>query len=155
MSISTVKTALAALERNISGVKRAYTAYPAGVLPDSDLPLFVNFARSANYNETQGSDTELITRRYLARLYVKATAEGTRVAGGSVEGEALVSPMIDATWAYFAARPQLGLIAPVMKARIISDSGAIVMQGADASYWGAEFELEVIEYNIRLYADSE
>jgi hypothetical protein len=155
MSITTVKTNLAALERNISGITRAYAYAPPGVLPDSDMPMFCNYARAANYSELQGSDTELITRRYLLRLYVKAITEGTRVADGSVEGENLVAPLIDATWAYFTARPQLGLTAPVMRARLLSDSGTIVLAGSDGNYWGCEFEIEVSEYNIRQYADNE
>lgn len=155
MSIYTVRSRLATLQRAIPGIVTANAQLPKGSINTADLPLFMTFVRDADYNtEALGSDDVLVTRTYLMWLMVKPVAEGE-----SGEGEALVEPYVETVSNYFLSRPTLNNLIGIVSANLISDTGPkrMVWPGTPTNpigvYWGAEFRLDVIETKEREYVD--
>lgn len=152
MSVETVKSALATLQVQIAGVVRAYEDAPYS-LPPTDLPAFVNFAGAAGY-DYGAADIEgyvIVTREYRMRLLVAAVQTG--IPG---EAEALCKPFLTTVPAYFFARPSLGQVSMVQRARIVGDGGVQQFPwGLNEAHIGIEFRLQVGEYVAIEYAAGE
>jgi len=149
VSVETVKTALATLQAQITGVTIAYAAAPASL--GADLPAFVNFAGAATEDwAALGSESVILERReYRMRLYVAPVQEG--IPG---EAEARCTPFFRRVFDYFAARPSLGGVVTVQRARIAGDGGVQQLVFNDP-FVGIEFRLQVEEYVPVEYADRE
>lgn len=143
MSVATVKTALAAIQKNILNI----LAFAEGPVSLSSMPCMVNFTGPAQYDGTQ-SDAIETTRRYIMRLFVREVGQG-------IDGEAerLAEPWFPAVLNAFAARPRLGNTAFVKRSRIVSDSGLQVSVYAGVQYLAIDFNIEVVEWNEVTYAE--
>lgn len=152
MSVDTIKTRLAYIQKNrIAGVKRAF-AQPPTSLNRLDLPAFANFTGPAQHNWViLGSDTDQETRTYLMRLYVAAIQQG--VAPG--EAERLCEPFFPLVQTVFSARPGLEQLTGVQVAALLGDSGVTVLTLGGDQFVGIEFRLQVTEYVKVIYADYE
>ena len=155
MSIATVRARLASLQESITGINKAYVQLPKGILNSVDMPLFMNFVRNSNNDDTiLGSGTARITRTYLMWLMVKPVAEGEQG-----EGESLVEPFIQNVSQFFISRPTLGNLLGVEYAHLVSDSGPkkMVWPGTPSNpvgiFWGVEFRLDVVEVQHVDYVD--
>jgi len=155
MSIYTVRSRIATIQRAIPGIVTAHVQLPKGALVTADLPLFMTFVRDAEYNDTIiGADDVQVSRTYLMWLMIKPVAEGE-----SGEGESLVEPYIETVSNYFLSRPTLNNLIGVVSANLVSDTGPkrMVWPGTPSNpigvYWGAEFRLDVIETKERIYVD--
>jgi hypothetical protein len=157
MTVQTVKLRLKSLQLAITGIQQAYAQLPRGALKTNELPLFLNFVRTATYDtDTMGDSDYLSTRTYLMWLMVKPAMEGEEG-----EGEALVEPWIDIVVPYFMARPSLGNLIGISNSVITADSGPkkMVWPGTPLDpqgvYWGIEFQIQVVDVSQRIYAASE
>lgn len=154
MNIASVKERLALLEAGgidsedvpvtgISGVNRAYAQGPAS-LPESDMPVMLNFTGPTLSFLNIGGVYYLEKRQFNCRLYVSPTQ-------GGIDGEAerKVEPFIDAGMRMFVSRASLGdgepadLIAGIFKFSYLGDSGVQVMRYAGVDYLGVEFRVAV------------
>jgi hypothetical protein len=164
MTIVTVKTRLALMEAQITGIRRAFAQQPSGAVADADLPFFINFAREAvdDYRSI-GSDQDREGRMFLPTLYVFSAGLGTQL---PAEGEALAEPWIATVKDYFRARPSLsaldtdgvtsiGGLKGVQMAYLVGDSGPRMLQWGGQLYWGIEFKLNVVEYLKITFAQGE
>jgi hypothetical protein len=157
MSIATVRARLQTLQEAIPDIVTAYDQLPRGMVPTNKMPAFLNFVRTATYDDKIiGEDTLETTRQFLMWLLVKPAAEGEEG-----EGEALVEPWIDTVAKYFFARPSLGNLSGIVYSHITEDSGPkkLVWPGTPANplgiYWGVEFRINVIEIFKRTYSSNE
>jgi hypothetical protein len=161
MSIDTIRTRLHDLQLLIPVtapvVITAYDQLPRSMVPTANMPAFLNFVRDADYDdEILGEDVVQVTRKFLMWLLVKPAAEGEEG-----EGEALVEPWIDVVVKYFYARPSLGNLTGILYSHITKDSGPkrMVWPGTPTNpigvYWGAEFQISVVELFNRVYASNE
>lgn len=154
MNIDAVKDRLALLEAGgvdsqseavigINGVQRAYAQGPAS-LPESDLPVMVNFVGPTLSFQNIGGIFYLEKRQFNARLYVCPTQ-----AGIDGEAERRVEPYIELVMRQFLKHQSLGdgepldLIAGIFKFSYIGDSGITVMRYAKIDYLGVEFRVSV------------
>jgi hypothetical protein len=148
MDIAQIKERLAAIERLISGVTRAEAHAPSS-LPETDLPMFLNFVGQASHDQERlGENLDYISREFRAVLYVTPISSGI-----SQEAEARVEPFIDACSKVFLAHP--ALTSPtypspaswVQRARLSSDSGVTIVRFSEGSsvqrFLGIEFRIRV------------
>lgn len=153
MSVATVKTRLATIEGNISGIRVAYAQGPNSLVA-ANLPAFINLTRPGQVDwRAVGSDDGLETRLYLPTLYVRPF--GTGIPG---EGERDCEPFFALVRDAFAARPSLEQLIGVQEAIFLGDGGVTVLRypiQSDSLFWGIEFRLQVREIVARNYADYE
>lgn len=116
-------------------------------IPPSDLPFFGNFTGQAAYGRQQGSDLDIVTRSYTMRLFVAELGQG--IPG---EIERLCEPFFESVRDKFDGLPRLDNLNGVRDAKILSDSGAGVLQYAGETFIGIEFKLQVIEEAQITYA---
>lgn len=154
MNIAEVKDRLALIEAGgvdsdnipvtgITNVKRAYAQGPAS-LPESDLPLFVNFTGPTLEFTNIGGYFVREKRQFNCRLYVAPIQSG-------VDGEAerKVEPFIEAGMRQFLSYKSLGdgnpddLIEGVFAFEYLGDSGVTVLRYADSPFLGVEFRVAV------------
>jgi hypothetical protein len=146
--VEEIRERLAAIQRTIEGVRRAYEYAPKS-LPSSDLPAFVNFVGPAMANwQALGSDYDQEGRTFVMRLFVKGAQQG-------VDGEAerACEPFLESVRDGFSGRPGLGLghssgsagrpLDGVMGAYLAGDSGISTLLFAGEEYLGIEFRLMV------------
>jgi len=148
MAIETIKTQLATIQSNITGIKRAYAQAPNS-LPPADMPVMVNFTGAAALDDLGGYQ-QTISRTYKMRLYVAPLGSGI-----SGEAERLCEPYFERVWQQFAARPGLENLTGVLNAQILRDSGVIVLDYAGERYIGIEFALQTMEVMEVAYAANE
>lgn len=137
-TVAEVKAALAALLATVSGVQRAQAYAPRNITA-ADLPMALAFTGPAQYGSV-GADTDIDVpaRTYVVRIYVTPTA-----AGVSGEAEQAVEPFLSSVPAAIAAKPTLNRV--VLRARVVSDTGCIVLRYQDQEYLGVEFRIEVTD----------
>lgn len=144
MDISAVKTRLVEIQEAIEGISRAYTQGPAS-LPETDLPLFVNFS-GGQILEPGAGDELYESRDFLMRLYVCATQSGL-----DGEAEAQVEAYIQPVYAAFDQEMLLAAVPFVRDAVIVSDNGVVVLPYAGVSFLGIEFRLRVRAFRPATY----
>jgi len=153
MSVATVKTRLAFIQKNrISGVKRSFAQGPNSI-NTADMPLFINLTKPAQHDwQILGSDFDQEGRLYLMRLYVLPYGNG--IPG---EAERACEPFFDRVRDCFAARPGLEGLEDVQRAVLLGDSGVTLLDYpvGNFAYWGIEFRLNVVEYVEVIYAANE
>ena len=157
MSIASIRLRLQTLQQTIPGISRAYAQLPRTVVQTSELPLFMNFVRDADYDDEILGDSDVqVTRTFMMWLLVKPVAEGEEG-----EGESITEPFIEVVSKFFYARPSLGNLIGVSYSHITKDSGPkkLIWPGTPANpggtYWGIEFELNVVELFNRVYSTNE
>ena len=154
MNIAAVKDRLALIEAGgvdsddqlvtgIAGVVRAYAQGPA-VLPESDLPAFVNFTGPILSMQSLGGTLYLERRQFNCRLYVTPVQSGI-----NGEAERQVEPLIEASMRCFLKHTSLGdgnpddLIAGIYIFKYLGDTGVTVLRYAGQDYLGVEFRVTV------------
>lgn len=154
MKIADIKNRLALIEgggvdsdnnpvTGIDGVKRAYAQGPAS-LPESDMPVFVNFTGPTLEFTKIGWYFLREKRQFNCRLYVSPIQ-------GGIDGEAerKVEPFIEAGMRQFLAHLSFGdgnpddLIEEVFVFDYLGDSGVATFAYAGAQYLGVEFRVAV------------
>lgn len=154
-TIADIKARLAAIEKTITGVKRAYANGPAS-LPDTDFPVFVNFTGAASQTPYSGDGLVRRVREYLLRLYVAPAQTGL---DGAIETK--TAGLIEPVYAAFGAHPVLGhsaalpALAGVASARLTADSGPARLAYANTDYIGVEFRLSVTTFEAAEFAAGE
>ena len=142
MSVTTILDRLAAIQETITGVTRAYASPPYS-LPDSDLPIFINFVGAASLVAQRGGSVDEV-REYAMALYVCTVQDGI-----SGEAAARLYPFFDRVRDAFLSRPLLGLgsagsNAPfVIDAEWRGDKGLTATVYAGTQYLGTEFRIRV------------
>ncbi len=144
MDISAIKTRLVEIQESIDGITRAYDNGPAS-LPETDLPLFVNFAGGQNLEPGSG-DTIHEARDFLMRLYVSNAQSGL-----DGEAEAEVEQYIAPVYSAFDQEMLLSAIPFVRDAVIVSDGGVVVLPYAGVQFLGIEFRLRVRAFRPATY----
>ena len=145
-TISEVRTRLAALQTNISGVTKAFTHIPQRI-EDHELPCFVNRVGEGQYNVQQLGEAIVVdTRLYNMQLYVTEALSGLSEAAAEEAALAFVDPVTR----YFLERPQLQLAGNaevVYRAVLESDTGVVVgipyPSGTSKTYAACQFSLRV------------
>ena len=137
MSISTIKTRIANITGNITGVQRTYTQAPNS-LPPADLPAVVVYIGPSQYTE-RGDEIAGEVRAFKVRLYVLPAQNG--IPG---EAEAACEPFFARFREAFPPGARLERLGEVLQARLTGDQGVSVMPLVGGSvYVGIEFNLEV------------
>ncbi|HMW87555.1 MAG TPA: hypothetical protein PKD65_16140 [Nitrospira sp.] len=154
MNIDAIKDRLALLEAGgvdsesqpvagITNIKRAYAQGPAS-LPESDMPLFVNFTGPTLSFQNIGGIFYREKRQFNCRLYVAPVQKG-------IDGEAerKVEPFIEPCMRQFLKHASLGdgeaadLIAGIFTFTYLGDTGITVLNYANTPYLGVEFRVAV------------
>lgn len=166
MDIAAVKTQLALIEAGrdavglvpevvgIAGVKRAYEQAPSR-LPDSDMPLFMNFTGATMEFVSLGGGFYREKRMFIPRLFVARIQQG-------IDGEAerKVEPFLSLGMQQFLAHPSLGngnedeLIVGISSLEYLGDGGVQVLVFQNEQFVGIEFRLAItaiVESNIAKY----
>lgn len=155
--ISDEKTALAAIEVKITGVKKAFEQGPESLV-EADLPLVVNFSASST-EKSLDLDAMIgyTERNYLARFYVAPINQGI-----SGELELQVEKLLDEALSIFRKYPHLAdeggealAIVGLQRSSLLGDSGVVVLNYAQMQYLGFEVRLvlrslfrnQIAEYN--------
>lgn len=135
---------LAALELTIAGINAAYADVPNKVIPDTELPCFLNIAGPASYRRVNDSQYEE-DGTYTALLLVQKAATG-------VPGEAstAIRPWRDTIRDFFMARPTLDghkfvMYYPESGLQGAGQPGQVPIPRWGVIYLGCEFTFRVIE----------
>jgi hypothetical protein len=137
-----IRTRLAAMQRNITGIKKAFDKIPR-TIERTELPCFVNLVGAGNYDlQTYGRQMVRDVRTYRMLLFVKEVSDDTESAA-----EEACYPFFDRVRSYFLARPGLeldgesppGLTA--LDALLQGDSGVQIITYAQKRYAGIEFRI--------------
>lgn len=140
MSVLAVTDALATLEKTISGINAAYSLDETPQrLNVSSLPAFINWPGTATYETRTGLAIE--TRSYRCILYIAPLESPVemRYKGATAE------PLLAAARLVFLGSPGLASTTDVLSARLVGDSGLIIIEDYGGFYLGIEFTVQVQE----------
>lgn len=157
MSVQTTTLRLAAMCREIEGVRTAFDNIPR-VLQDAELPAFVIYpGRAALVDADLTGEGDLIEQRtYTMTLYLIKAAYGTEY-----QAQTSIVPFFDRVRDYFMARPGLEYGAdPASNPRVFDtawrgDNGFDVLRYplSGTPYAAIEFNLQVDEWAAIAYQD--
>ena len=144
MSVAAVTDALATLEKKITGVKAAYSLNETPQrLNVSALPTFINWPGAATFETATGIGIE--TRQYRCILFIDPIESPVEMRYKAATAE----PLLAAARLAFLGVPGLASTTDVLSARLVSDSGLIVIADYGAQYLGSEYIVEVKEeFNV-------
>lgn len=153
MAVDEVKTRLAAMQRNITGVNKVFDHYPRALT--GALPAFTTRSGPATYDMQSFGEGILAEQRvYYMQLWVREIGTGTEYAA-----EDDTEPYIDLVKAYFAARPGLELTSASLSrgidfdAELLGDNGVEVREYAGNRYAMVEFRIRVTDLMAIQYTD--
>lgn len=147
--IETVTAAIKTVGEGATGIVTAYNPPPAE-LPSGDLPALYTFTGNARHSDELGPNRVVVARTYRVQVAVIPTGQGdpnTR--------EMLCQPLLDQVIDQYRKYPRLGRTARIRSARIISDSGIVLLPEWGGKYIGFEIRLEVYTIEPRTYATGE
>jgi hypothetical protein len=149
-AIVTIANAMPALtidgeSRKVRGINPLPATWPTAHFPG----LYVLTGAATDDEESAGDDQVRETRLY--RLQVPFMAAG---GGTPDERETRGRPLLTAVKAWFRKYPHLGT-AHVESARVLGDSGIVILPEYDGANIGFEIRLQVTELVDREYADLE
>jgi hypothetical protein len=147
MPIDTVKTRLAALAAEITGITTAFRHIPPAI-DTADLPCQIVFTGRSRDDETQGNEFTVETREYRLVFPVLPHGQGART-----EAEAIADVLIPQVKEFYRARKDLVGLAWVQTSRVLGDSGVIQIREWDGKFLGFEVILEVTEYVKKTFVD--
>jgi hypothetical protein len=137
-----IRERLAAMQRNITGITKAFDLIPRTVQP-TELPCFINLVGASNYDlQTYGRQMVKDNRQYRMLLLVKET--GDDIESGAEEACYI---FLDRVRDYFLARPGLELTGEnppglaAVDALLLGDSGVQRITYAAKAYAGVEFRI--------------
>lgn len=141
MSVTTVGAAIASIQEDITGIKKAFAhdEIPAS-LSTSHLPAFLNFPGPAEYTIYSHGYVQEV-REWRMQLYVEPFGRDPNPARA---GSAL-EPFFRRVYEEFLDSIQLESLSGVKCAMLVRDSGWVVLSWAAVDYIGCEFTLEVTE----------
>ena len=154
-TVSLHLTALAAIERTITGVTTAYDAAPDDLSDHSVLPAFINFPLRSTvqwFPRDSESVRGIETRLWAARLYV--LPEGASASGDPIT---LCAPFFDRVRDAFQGQPRLNNTPFVKLATFDGDEGIIwddLIYAADR-FSGIVFRLTIETYVTVNYASGQ
>ena len=150
MSLSTVqevRTRLATLQANITGVTKAFDHIPTGI-ESIELPCFITRVGNGTYDYSLMSEQIVkVERIYSMQLYIREALTGGDESVPEDEAIAFIDPVFE----YFITRPGLEIVAGdgseiVYQARINSDVMAIGVpfpSGSSRTYAALQWEITV------------
>ena len=150
MSADTVLPQLELLQTQIAGINRAFADAPNSITV-ADAPLFINLPAEGDYDDdVYGDETYQETDTYRMILYVAPRGSG-------ISGEVVnkTRPFLKLVKDFFVARPQLGGLTGVQKAKVTGHGGIVALKFGDDDWVGVEFKLSVIEATPFEYAPGE
>lgn len=128
------------------GVKTAFDPPPVNI-ETGFLPALYTFLGSANHNETAyGPNTVMVTRTYRVQVAVIPTGQGnpnTR--------ESQIRPLLQNVIEHYRKYPHLSRTNHVRDARVISDSGIVILPEWGGKFIGFEIRLAVTTLEPRTY----
>lgn len=122
-------------------------------LDTAQLPAAYSLLGSATYNESEdGESSDVITRLYRIQVPVLPIGQATPQIR-----ESLCQPLLEKVTAKLRGYPTLGNVPNVnaMGARVLSDSGIVVLPEFGAKFVGFEVRLQVIYNDLRVFAAGE
>jgi hypothetical protein len=143
VSVSAVKERLAVIQRQVSGVARAFAHAPAS-LPPGDLPAFLNFTAAGTPDwSALGARYGQENRLYIMRLFVAPLGQGI-----DGEKERLCEPFLESVRDTFAGAPGFGLDSldsqlPWVEAVFLGDQGVSKLIHGGDEFIGIEFRAQV------------
>jgi len=148
-SVLDVRTQLATLCLQITGIKTAYAEAPSS-LNATDMPTVVILPGGSADGDERGEEYYTEDREYRILLYV--TPRGAGLPG---EGERLLSPFFDRIKPFFLARPSLGGLPGVMGIKWGGDGGSAILTYNDTPYLGIDSKITVTTIVPITFADLE
>lgn len=156
--VDKVMTQLAVIEREIlnpydSKALYAYENVPY-TISAADMPLFVNYVGALTNSVMVGDDSDgrtfNDTRLYKLTLFHSPFGSG-------VEGEkmGLLTPFFALVYNTFGKYPHLKLQGGVIEAKLVGDSGMMIVKFINQEYYGVNFTLQVVSKTRRLLGDYE
>lgn len=157
MTIFTVAAAIAAIAQALPPVvistNVSLSFHASDPLPPkidtAEMPLVYTLTGAATDSSDAGEDFDRETRLYLVQCAVLKVGQGT-----PDERETRGRPLLIALKDALKAAPHLGT-AFVEQARVLGDSGIVVLNEYDGLNIGFQISVSVIERVPRLYADNE
>lgn len=156
MGISIIRERLAAMSKQVKGVKTAKVRFPR-TIQNAELPCMIVASGPAEYSRRKGEQTRVEERRFTLTLYVANVTDGIE-AKAEEAAEAFLERIAD----YFDARPGLELgtqatpAAIVDDAQMMGDSGLRVIaypEGSATKYMTVSFTLRVRQQFLVRYKD--
>ncbi|MHB0922632.1 MAG: hypothetical protein ACYC3H_01535 [Bellilinea sp.] len=128
------------------GITRAFNPPPVSI-ETAHLPALYAFLGSANHNETAyGPNMVLTTRTYRVQVAVIPTGQGnpnTR--------ELQIRPLLQNVIEHYRKYPRLSRTNRVREARVVSDSGIVILPEWGGKFIGFEIRLAVTTLEPRAY----
>jgi hypothetical protein len=143
--ISLVCTGIQAIGAAVSGITKAFDVPPAG-LDTAELPALYAFTGPMTPEE---EDSSFVTETRIYRVQVAVLPTGQ---GDPNTREALCRPLIEATVAAYRSHYGLGGVAGVQTARVVSDTGVVLLPEWGGKFIGFEIRLAVTTIRDREYA---
>lgn len=120
-------------------------------LDSAELPAVYSLTGSATYDESElGEKWEVVTRLY--RVQVAVVPIG--LANPEIR-ESKCQPLLELVTHHLSGFPTLNNTAHVKKARVLSDSGIVVLPEFAAKYVGFEIRLQVQYHQLRAFGSGE
>ncbi len=150
MIIEDVCAGIKAVGASAPGIKTAYDPPPASI-PSGALPALYAFTGNAPHDETAAGPNHVLVRR----IYRVQVAALPIAQGQPSTRETTIRPLLQNVIEHFRKYPHLGKTARVRLARIVSDSGIVILPEWGGSYIGFEIRLEVQTIEPRAYSTGE
>lgn len=147
--ISTITEAIKTIGEGVTGIVTAFNPPPVN-LNTGDLPALYTFTGNASYSDELGPNRVVIRRTYRVQVAIIPTGQGdpnTR--------ELLCQPLLDQVVDQYWQYPRLGRTARIRSARVVSDSGIVLLPEWGGKYIGFEIRLEVTTIEPRTIAKGE
>jgi len=148
MSILTICEAIKNIGAKVDGIETAFSEPPVK-LDTAELPALYPFTGPAVYDgEVEGDDGLIVTRQY--RVHVATSMKGQ---DDEIAAEQNGKTLLEAVVLRFANRPSLANTAGVIEAKVLSDTGVIILPEYSGKVIGFEVVVQVSEYVIREIVD--
>lgn len=142
------RTAIKTIFTNFSGITKAFDVVPEK-LDTAELPALWSFTGQAPHNETLfGQNILSYERIYRIQVAVLPTGQATPTLR-----ELKVAPLIESVSEELEAYPMLKNTAGVQEAKVMSDSGIVILPEFGASFVGFEIRLQVKYFHKRIYKE--
>ena len=128
------------------GIVTAFNPPPVAV-ETAHMPALYAFLGSASHNETAyGPNRVLTTRIYRVQVAVIPTGQGN-----PATRETQIRPLLQTTIEHYRKFPLLNRTAYVRNARVLSDSGIVILPEWGGKFIGFEIRLQVESIELRAY----
>jgi hypothetical protein len=147
--IEEVCASITSIGAAVEGITTAIDPPPVN-LNSANLPAQVIFTGQAQRDDSAGPNLFVVTRMYRVQVAAIPTGQGNPNAR-----ETVVRPLLQAHVAAFETHPTLGKLAGVRSAKVVYDSGVILLMEYGQKYIGYEIGLQVVTVERRTIAKGE